>query len=170
MNFKSLETDRFTLKIMTPELVGPAYLSWFSDESLMPFIVYSREKTSLSELQDYVSEKLSSPAALMFGIFLRDAGHHIGNIKFEPLDFQSGHGVMGILLGDPDWRGRGVFSEISGMIEPELKSLGIDRLYLGVEKENQAAVRAYQKWGYEMDVENRMNVELTSQFCMLKRL
>ena len=37
---------------------------------------------------------------------------HIGNIKYEPIDFQAATATMGILTGANDWRGKGVGPEV----------------------------------------------------------
>lgn len=170
MNFKHIETNRFVMKVMTPELVSETYLSWFSDSESSTFIEYARKKTSLDDLKNYVQEKLTSPEALMFGIFAKESYKHLGNIKFEPINLEKGTAVLGILIGDKGWRGKGLFSEISIALERELKTIGIKFIYLGVEKANVPAVKAYEKAGYIDDKRNYLNANLEKSFCMVKEL
>lgn len=155
---------------MTPELVSETYLSWFSDSENTTFIEYARKKTSLDDLKNYVQEKLTSPQALMFGIFAKDSNKHLGNIKFEPIYPEIGTAVLGILIGDKDWRGKGLFAEISMALEKELKLIGVKSIYLGVEKANTPAVKAYEKAGYVDDKKNHLNSNLDISFCMVKKL
>lgn len=170
MRFKDVETERFNLVVLTPELVSETYLSWFSDKESSTYIEYAKKQTSLEELKVYAKEKLESENALMFGIFSKETSKHLGNIKFEPIDLGSGISVLGVLIGDKEWRGKGLFSEISIALESELKSSGVNLIYLGVEKENKAAVKAYEKAGYINDDENYLNVNRDKSFCMVKRL
>ena len=168
MNFKDIETERFILKILIPELVSETYVLWFSDKESSSYIQYASQSVNLEKLKTYVEEKYQSPAALMFGIFSKENSKHLGNIKFEPIDFQKKIAVLGILIGDQSWRGKGLFGEISVALEYELKSIGIDSICLGVEKDNVSAIRAYEKSGYIIDSSNYLTVDLTKSLCMIK--
>lgn len=174
MNYPDIETDRFILKVMTAELVGPEYLSWFSNKATTKFIHYSQQEVTLQMLRDFAEEKLRSPEAIFLGIFVEssktDKGEHIGNIKFEPVDFEKGFAVLGVLIGNSEWHGRGVFAEISDSLEQSLKKAGIQRILLGVEKENTAAVKAYVKNGYVVDEQNFLRLDLNKSLCMSKKL
>jgi RimJ/RimL family protein N-acetyltransferase len=74
---------------------------------------------------------------------------HIGNIKYEPVDSVKGYAVMGILIGDPDYRGLGVTPEILRSSGEWLKEhRNIKQIILGVNKDNLGAIRAYEKSGF----------------------
>ena len=49
---------------------------------------------------------------LFLGVFEKVTNKHIGNIKYDPIDSESKVAVMRILIGDPEWRGRGVAEEV----------------------------------------------------------
>jgi len=56
---------------------------------------------------------------------------------------------MGILIGEPDWRGRGVAREVIAASARWLhEHRGVSRVLLGVEKENEAALAAYLRAGF----------------------
>lgn len=174
MNYPDIETDRFILKVMTADLVGPEYLSWFSNKATTKYIQYSQQEVTLQMLKDFAEDKLRSPEAIFLGIFAKSSTpaqrEHIGNIKFEPIDFEIGFAVLGVLIGNSEWHGRGVFSEISDSLEDSLKKVGIRKILLGVEKENTAAVKAYLKKGYAVDEANFLKLDLHKAFCMFKEL
>lgn len=170
MKFRDIETERFVLRVMTPELVTETYLSWFSDSESLTFIEYAKKKTSLEDLKIYVQEKYLSEEVLMFGVFSKELKKHLGNIKFEPIDMKKGKAVLGVLIGDRDWRGKGLFAEISTALEKELKNCGIRTIYLGVERANLPAIKAYEKAGYVNDLTNYLNTNLEKNFCMIKVL
>ena len=85
----------------------------------------------------------------MFGIFGRLCGTHIGNIKYEPLDLTNLSAVMGVLIGNRSHHGigafGGVFAATSAWLAEEFKVLTI---LLGVEINNIAAVRPYEKYDF----------------------
>lgn len=170
MEYSTLDTKRFILKVLTPELVSNEYLSWFSAEGASDFILYARNEVTLLGLKKYVQEKLISSNALFFGIFLKEDGTHIGNIKFEPLDFDQKFTILGVLIGNAEWRGRGVFSEVCIEIEKCLKEMGIRKIYLGVGKDNQGAIKAYSKEGFAIYDGNPFNIDLNISICMMKEI
>ncbi|MET3900829.1 ribosomal-protein-alanine N-acetyltransferase [Devosia sp. UYZn731] len=142
-----LETNGFILRPLQVTDVTQRYLSWFSGARAQ-HIVASATTRTLEDLQAYVIDKLARPEVVFFGIFSRDTGLHIGNVKFEPVDQQAGYAVFGIFIGDADFRGRGVAAEVIAATAVWLKQLGIAQILLGVDAENKAAVRAYEKAGF----------------------
>lgn len=170
MDYSNLNTERFTLKVLRPEMVGAEYLSWFSSSETTEYIDYAKNKVTLSGLKSYVQEKLENEKILFFGIFLKDSLLHIGNIKFEPIDFEKGFAILGVLIGDNNWRGVGVFAEISKVLEKSLSEKNIKKIYLGVDKSNSAAVKAYLKEGYRIDESNLLGADLKLAVSMVKEI
>lgn len=144
MIFKDLHSKRFQLKILTPELVTNTYLNWFLDLDASKFII--NRSNTLDSLRIYCLEKLRSDTCLFFGIFYKNT--HIGNIKFEPINFEERSAVLGVLIGDNKWRGKGVFKEVFLFISLELKKMGITTILLGVDINNLNAIESYLKIGF----------------------
>lgn len=170
MEHQDIRTERFVLKILTPALVGEDYLSWFSDPVVTRFIAFSRAGITIEELRAFAAEKLASPEALFFGIFTQDGLRHIGNIKLEPISSIEKYCVLGVLIGAPEWRGKGVFFEIQKALVKALVRMGIEKIYLGVDLVNDAAILAYEKSGYEIDSKNFLEVNAEKAVSMVKHL
>lgn len=170
MNFDDIETQRFFLKVMKGELVADKYLNWFKDEEVKKYISFSRDDLCKADLELYVDEKLRSSHALMFGIFDKSDSTHIGNIKFEPILPKQSLAVLGVLIGDTNWRGKGVFGEIITTLEKELKTIGIRNIFLGVAKANRSALQAYQKFGFVIDSTNYLKLNLDKSYCLVKEI
>ncbi|GAA79455.1 GNAT family N-acetyltransferase [Pseudoalteromonas sp. B131b] len=142
-----IKSERFTLRLLTEQCASRRYLSWFKDSKTKEFISYT--SSSLSELKDYIATKNADSTCLLLGIFAGD--EHIGNIKYEPIDLVNKTATMGILLGEIQWRGKGVAAEvISASAEFLVKSQGIESILLGVDKGNFPALTAYKKLGFEI--------------------
>jgi RimJ/RimL family protein N-acetyltransferase len=76
---------------------------------------------------------------------------HIGNIKYHPIDLNKRIAVMGILIGEQFWRGKGVAKEVINNTAKYLHTkAGIRRILLGVAKNNIPAIRAYKKTGFKI--------------------
>jgi ribosomal-protein-alanine N-acetyltransferase len=141
-----ISTTRFILKPLTLNDVTDRYASWLSDSTSGKFIL---ARFYGSDLKKYVSERSNRDDVLFLGIFNKIDGLHIGNIKYEPIDSQQSYAVMGILIGDAAWRGKGVAREVILASATWLhKNKKIDQIVLGVSKSNNAAIQAYQKIGF----------------------
>lgn len=143
------ETDRFLLRNLAIEDANPRYLSWLNETTTRRFIVTASQIAELENLKAYVQSKLESDQCLFLGIFEKETNIHIGNIKYEPIDKAKKYAVMGILIGEIEWRGKGVAQEVILSSAQALKSrLGIEDIILGVELDNRPAIRAYEKMGF----------------------
>ena len=145
----SYQTDRFQIRNLTIEDANQRYLNWLNDEAAQRFIVAAADCNELQKLKDYVDSKIKSADCLFLGIFEKDTMTHIGNVKYEPIDLEKKTAVMGILIGDPSWRGKAVAREVILSSANYLKqSHGIRDIVLGVETDNAPAIRAYEKMGF----------------------
>ena len=141
-----LQTDRLLIRPLAIEDVGDRYLSWFGGDGAN----YVSPVGTLDELKSYVEEKVSKPDVLFLGIFERYTLLHIGNIKFEPVDVAHGIAVLGVFIGDPQFRGKGVLGEVVTATGFWLRNRGIREIWLGVDLTNTAAIRAYKKAGFHL--------------------
>ncbi len=129
--------------------VSDRYLSWLSDAEAEKWIVTAKTAQRISDLKAYVLERSNRDNVLFLGIFEKYSGLHIGNIKYEPIELATSSAVMGVLIGEPTYRGKGVFPEVFKASATWLKNKrGVNHIHLGVEKANQYAVKAYQNIGF----------------------
>lgn len=156
-----INTERFQLKSLTAKNVNEKYLSWFnSDDESKKFISFAQNKKNLDELIQYVKSKENKKDTLFLGIFCF-SGIHIGNIKYEPINFVKKTAVMGILIGEVQWRGKGVAYEVINAVNEYLKKkFGIKFIYLGVDKTNDAAISAYKKMNFKIIEKNEISFKM----------
>ena len=161
-----INTERFQLKTLTVDDATEEYLSWFSSsKEVGEYIAYAKTNADINKLRQYVKEREDREDVLFLGIFT-DSGQHIGNIKYEPINLKEKFAIMGILIGDKEWRGRGVASEVIKASSKYLnKTYRIKHIDLGVDRNNIPAVSAYKKMKFEVVEENssgfkmRLNLE-----------
>ena len=147
------------LRELTLSDVSETYLSWLSDPVAQTWIAAASGAQRMADLQDYVAQRIGRADVLFLGIFDRVSGAHIGNIKYEPVLPAKGSAVMGILIGDPSFRGKGVFAEVFGASATWLKKeRRITHINLGVERANLAALKAYQNAGFVPDLTLQVSV------------
>lgn len=144
-----IETDRFLLRELTVDDVSASYLGWLSDPVAKNWILTAKSTRKLSELREYVQQRTGRQDVLFLGIFSKLEKLHIGNIKYEPILCIEGRAEMGILIGDPAFRGKRVFAEVLAASATWLKQhRHIYRICLGVEAENLPAMSAYRNAGF----------------------
>ena len=146
-----INTKRFQLKSLTTKDVTEKYLSWFNgSKEVIEYIAYAKTNADINKLRQYVKEREDREDVLFLGIFT-DSGQHIGNIKYEPINLKDKSATMGILIGDKEWRGKGVATEVIKDSSKYLKeNYNIKYIDLGVNKDNIAAVSAYKKMKFEV--------------------
>src|SRR5687767_6865681 len=105
-------TERFLLRELGIADVTERYLGWLGEPEAKKYIAAAASTKGLSDLRRYVEERANRNDILFLGIFDRSTGMHVGNIKYEPVDSELGYAVMGVLIGEPEYRGKGVTPEI----------------------------------------------------------
>jgi ribosomal-protein-alanine N-acetyltransferase len=160
-----ISTNRFTLKLLNLGDVTQRYADWLNNSSTNQYI---SSRLSLKELKSYVAERCNRDDVLFLGIFNKVDGLHIGNIKYEPVNTQQSYAVMGILIGDAAWRGKGVACEVILASASWLhRNKSINHIILGVNKSNAAAIRAYQKIGFIEKSSNYLPDQETENTTMI---
>ncbi len=144
-----IEAGRFVLRSLTARDVTERYLGWLRESDAKRYISAARDTKDLADLKRYVSERADREDVLFLGIFEKTTGVHVGNIKYEPVDSRLRYAIMGILIGDSAFRGKGVTAEVIRASGEWLRDhRNIEQIVLGVEDGNRAAVRAYEKAGF----------------------
>jgi ribosomal-protein-alanine N-acetyltransferase len=160
MNGKAwLSTERFSLRPLSEADATPRYLSWLHQAAGGP-IQSARSDYTLTQLRAYIASRVDRDDVLFLGIFLHADGQHIGNLKFEPIARDKGEAVMGILIGETNWRGKGVAPEV---LPPSCDALGrshaLRQVSLGVAADHAAAQAAYRRAGFALGLSELVNVE-----------
>ena len=150
----NISTKRLYLRSLIPkEDDFDNYLSWMRDSKTSLFIKSVRADTTLEDLHRYVEFHNDAHNSLLLGIFLKPNFKHIGNIKLEPI-VQSEKATLGILIGEEEWRGKGIgFEVMTNVLEYCFKDLKLETVELGVDKKNIAAIKLYSRVGFIEDIE-----------------
>jgi len=179
-----IETKRFKLRNIMVSDATKDYLEWIN--LLKTNILRSSEIKKLSDLKKFI-KKVKSKKDINYKNHLNSLGKknvkllkesyakkkiktiflaiidkknnkHIGNIKFDPIDITNKFAIMGVLIGNPDYRGKKVFKEVfvktSEYIFYKYK---INNIYLGVKKNNINALHVYKKLGFKIQRRNQTN-------------
>jgi len=142
-----INTERFYLRPININDANERYSEWLANPKKSEFISV---RPNLNKLKDYVRKKIAKKDILFLAIYTIEDKLHIGNIKYEPIDFKNKYALMGILIGDQGWWGKGVASEIITASAKYLKDkYFIDEIILAVKETNTSAIKAYKKIGFD---------------------
>ena len=145
---KTLETSRLIIRPLSQTDNIDDYLTWMKDKSNI-FIHSINPNYTKVDIYNFIRTKNSDPNTLLLGIFDKVTGKHIGNGKFEPIKFDEKYAILGILIGDINFRGKGIVAEfIHACFHEILIPMNITKLVLSVSKLNKNAIRAYTKAGF----------------------
>jgi [ribosomal protein S5]-alanine N-acetyltransferase len=167
----SIESERFLLRSLAPRDVSERYRSWLNPETARMGIASASRQHTLEELREFIAQRVPREDVVFLGIFVRESGEHIGNIKYEPISRAEGYAVVGILIGERDWWGRGVTAEVLRATARWLcHHCGIREIVLGVMKTNLAARRSYEKVGFRVRQTDRIRIDPGIHEAMTWRL
>ncbi len=153
-----IESQRFIIRELTEKDVTEVYLSWLTSPEAKLMISLAHPVYDLDKLKEYVMERFNSEDAHLFGVFDRISMKHIGNIKYEPIDKKNFYAIMGVLIGDRKYRGKGVFPEIYRETAKFLiTEYQIKRVLLGVYHSNEIAIKSYRKAGFKETDDHALN-------------
>ena len=162
MTIKYLEGPRIYLRPVEPSDVGGDYLTWVNDPTVTKFLDVGAVPTNLVTLQRYVEKLGESPDHVFLAIIRKEDDRHVGNIKLGPINWVHRRAYLGLLLGDPSSRGKGLGGEaIELVLEHGFRTLNLHRIELGCYAAHSAAVALYQKLGFT--IEGRIREEYYKQ-------
>ncbi len=144
-----IKTKRFLLKKIRIKDANRNYVNWFDDDDIRNNIQYASKKPNIRLLKKYIKSKSNKSDVIFLAIKVKNNNKHIGNIKFEPFDLKNKKTTMGIMIGDPKWRGKGLVKEILEAFSIYLnEKYGSFKIFLAVSRNNIKAIKAYKKTGF----------------------
>ena len=146
-----IKTKRCFLRELNENDDLKRYLYWMQTPSNNPFIKSSNVNYSLLQLKDFIIECNKQNNVVLLGIYTNEKSLHIGNIKFDEINLIKKSAVLGILIGDKDFRGKGIAREV--ILDSVLwltNKYKIDTVKLGVDPNNLEALTLYQSMGFEI--------------------
>lgn len=100
-----------------------------------------------------------------FVIVDRAGDRPVGTIGLSHIDLRYRRAEYGILIGEPDARGKGMAAEASRLLlDHAFGPLGLHRVYLHVLSDNEPALRLYRELGFELEGRLRDHVWKGARF------
>jgi RimJ/RimL family protein N-acetyltransferase len=128
------------------------YLSWLNDHEVTRYLETGVFPATQQDLEKYYESITGTSNQVLLAIVDKASNAHIGNIKLGPINWIHRRSLLGILIGDKSFWGKGVGLEAMRlMVEYGFCRLNLHRIYLAVFAENEAGVRLYEKVGFKVE-------------------
>jgi RimJ/RimL family protein N-acetyltransferase len=139
------------------DLEGP-YLEWLNDYDVTRFLETGTMPVTRAALQRYVDTATHAREVVMLAIVEKDSGVHVGNVKLAGIHPVHRRADLGIMLGDKQRWGRGYGREaVALMLGYGFERLNLNKIYLGVDVDNVAAVKVYEQLGFKIEGTQRQH-------------
>ena len=125
----------------------PTFVRWFNDPEVGQYLQMYMPM-SLAEEERWFEPQLTSVDSRVFGIETLD-GRHIGNLGLHNLDWNERCAVLGIVIGEKDYWGKGYGTDaVNTVLRFAFEQMNLHRIQLSVYAYNERAVRCYEKCGF----------------------
>ena len=142
--------EKVALGPLRKDLVA-TYTRWMNNfHTLRTMGVPPRPLTLGQEEQWYEGTIARSETSIEFTIYERGAARPIGNCGLHDIDYRNRTAEFGIIIGEPDARGKGYGTEATRLILGyAFTGLGLQNVMLRVFAYNPAGIRAYTNAGFK---------------------
>ena len=148
--------EQIYLRPLEREDLNDKYLGWLNDPEVNRYLETGVFPSTKSELEKFYERAAGSPDQIILAIIDNETDQHIGNVKIGPISWVHRKATLGILVGEKQlWR-RGIGIEATRlMVEYGFFRLNLRRIELGVYAEHEAAVRCYERVGFQVEGTSR---------------
>ena len=159
------------LKLLTTENATAEYVEWLNNKEINQYLESRYSKHSIATVSQYIMEIKESEDVYLFGIFSKENGIHIGNIKLGPVNSIYGRAEIGLLIGDRSYWGKGLGAQAIGIICDYAKNdLGLHKVEAGCYAENIGSLKAFEKAGFIVEGRLKDHFKMGNQWCDAYRL
>jgi RimJ/RimL family protein N-acetyltransferase len=127
----------------------PLFLRWMNDISTVSKLGAPIRPLTLEQETAWFEGAATDENRYTFAVYERASGRLIGTCGLHEIDWRNRRTELGILIGEPDARGRGYGTEAMRLLlDYAFTVLGLHSVMLTVYAFNPAARRSYEKAGF----------------------
>lgn len=162
---KFIEGKLIYLRAIEVSDVSENYLKWLNEPDVTSGLASGTFPSTMSSLQKFVEQKSTDKNTVMLAICDKETNKHIGNIKLDNFDWVSRTCELGILIGEKDFWGKGIGTEVCKLtIQYAFQQLNIRKVLLCVYSNNPGAIKVYEKLGFVNEGTLRQHIWSNGQY------
>ncbi|MDF3015529.1 MAG: GCN5-related N-acetyltransferase [Thermomicrobiales bacterium] len=143
----------------------PLCLRWINDFGTTRMLGVTPRPMTLEQEAAWYEQTAANDGEVAFTIYERATGRAIGNCGLHEVDLANRRTVVGIMIGEPDARGRGYGTEAMRLLlDYAFTVLGLHSVMLTVFEYNGAGRRCYEKVGFRESGRRRESRWINGRF------
>lgn len=149
-----IKGENIILKVLSEDDVqNSGWYGWFNDVETTKWMQQRYfPNTRENQLEYYHREIASSKIKIQLGIVPIGEENIIGVISLSNIDLLNRKAEFAIMVGEKAKRGRGYASEAARLIlDHGFRKLGLNKIWLGVDENNDEAIKLYRKVGFQVN-------------------
>jgi len=128
----------------------PTFVRWFNDPEVRQYLAMYMPM-SMAEEEKWFECLLENQDSRIFAIETEDSVH-IGNCGLHNFDWKNRRAVLGIVIGEKEYWGKGYGSDaICTLLGFAFGEMNLHRVQLEVHDFNARAIRCYEKCGFKLE-------------------
>lgn len=144
----TISSERVALGPLRRDLVD-AHLRWGNDWATYRMLDNIPGPGTREHVADWLRQATSGAMPYEFVIYERTSMQAIGTVGLRDVDLRPGTAEFAIVIGEADYRGRGLGTEATRLtLDYAFSDLGLHNVMLRVMAFNHAAIRMYGKVGF----------------------
>jgi diamine N-acetyltransferase len=144
-----IEGDLVALGPLRRDLL-PIYQRWINDLGTMRTLGFPPLPMTSEKEQEWYDRQSKTEDDVPFTIYEKESLRPIGNTGLHGVDYRNRSAIFGILIGEPECRGKGYGTEATRlMLDYAFTALGLHNVMLTVFPFNPAGLRAYKRAGFK---------------------
>lgn len=147
-----VETERLFLRYLDASDATSKYADWLNDPQVNQYLETRHTKHTKSTCRYFIEQCNNEDGAHLLGVFLKDAGQHIGNVKIGFINETYQRGELSLFIGDTSCWGSGYACElVSAVTRYGFEGLGLYKMEAGCYEENLASLKVFLRAGYTVE-------------------
>ncbi|MGI9426384.1 MAG: GNAT family N-acetyltransferase [Hyphomicrobiaceae bacterium] len=135
------------------------YPSWFNDQDNDRFTEHGTFPTNRDDALAFYDSLRQQRNVLHLAIIESDTDQHVGNISLQRIDWISRRAEFALIIGEHSAKRKGIAYEAGKLIiRHGFDRLNLNRIYLGVNSENVAAIALFKKLGFQEEGRLRQHI------------
>ena len=161
-----IKSERLFFRYLKKSDVNKEYKEWLNDKDVNKYLEIRHEQHTILNIKDFISSQNKSSNNHLLGIFYKQNGLHIGNVKIGPVHKFHPVSELSLFIGNKEYWHKGLGSEIIKTISNyAFKNLGIKKISAGAYSENISSIKAFLKNGYKIEGIKRKHYILNSKLA-----
>lgn len=168
---RQIHSERLLLRELEGSDCSADYVAWLADPDVNRFLETRYRPQDEASIVAFIENVRTRDDEFLFGMFLKEDGRHIGNIKVGPIRPHHRLADVSLFIGARDCWGQGYAAEaIAAISRYAFAELGVLKLSASMYVPNKGSKHAFLKVGYREEGLRKAHLDLDGERCDLIEL